>query len=46
MLPIAGAGHHALPWQERLVTAGLGMVGISITVACGFVLYGIRKGLR
>jgi (hydroxyamino)benzene mutase len=46
MLPIAGAGHHALLWQERLVTAGLGMVGISITVACGFVLYGIRKGLR
>lgn len=46
MLPIAGAGHHALPWQEKLVTVGLGTVGMTITVACGFVLYGIRKGLK
>lgn len=43
MLPIAGAGHHALPWQERLVTAGLGTVGVSITVACAFLLYGFRR---
>jgi (hydroxyamino)benzene mutase len=46
MLPIAGAGYHALPWQEQLVTVGLGTVGVGITVACGFVLYGVRKGAR
>lgn len=44
MLPIAGAGHHALPWQEQLVTIGLGTVGVGVTVACGLVLYGVRKG--
>jgi hydroxylaminobenzene mutase len=46
MLPIAGAGYNALPWQEKLVTMGLGTVGVGITVACAFVLYGIRKGLK
>lgn len=44
MLPIAGAGHHALPWQEQLVTAGLAMVAVSITGACAFVLWGARRG--
>jgi hypothetical protein len=46
MLPIAGAGYHALPWQEQLVTVGLGSVGVGITVACGLVLYGVRKGFK
>jgi hydroxylaminobenzene mutase len=43
-MPIAGAGYSADPWQEQLVTAGLGLVAISITLACAFVLYGYRKG--
>lgn len=46
MLPIAGAGYHALPWQEQLVTAGLATVGVSITAACGVVLYVFRRGLK
>jgi hydroxylaminobenzene mutase len=45
MLPVAGAGHHALPWQEWLITLGLGLVAISITLACGFMVYAARKGL-
>ncbi len=43
MLPIAGAGFSAAPWQERLIAVGLGLVAISITVACCVALYGIRK---
>jgi hydroxylaminobenzene mutase len=46
MLPIAGAGNHALPWQEQLLTIGFGTVGVSFAFACGVVLYGFRKGLR
>ncbi len=46
MLPIAGAGHQALPWQEKVVTAGLGIVGVDMAVACGLVLYGLRKANR
>jgi hydroxylaminobenzene mutase len=46
MLPIAGAGYNAAPWQEQLIAAGLGLVAISITLACSFVLYGIRKERR
>ncbi len=43
MLPIAGAGFHAAPWQEQVVKAGLGLVAVSITLACCFMLYGLRR---
>jgi hydroxylaminobenzene mutase len=43
MLPIAGAGYSAEPWQEQIVAAGLGLVAISITLACCLVLYGFQK---
>ena len=42
-LAIAGAGHSAAPWQERLVSAGLGTGAICVLVACCLVLYGLRK---
>ena len=45
-LPIAGAGYAAAPWQELLIKVGLGLVAISITVACCVTLYGIRKKPR
>jgi (hydroxyamino)benzene mutase len=43
MLPIAGAGYQALPWQERLVTGGLGVVAVDTAVACAVVLYGLHQ---
>ena len=43
MLPIAGAGYSADPWQEQLIKAGLGLVAVSITLACCLALYGIRQ---
>ena len=46
MLPIAGAGYSADPWQEQLIKVGLGLVAISITLACCLALYGIRKKPR
>lgn len=46
MLPIAGAGYSADPWQEQLIKGGLGLVAISITLACCLALYGIRKKPR
>lgn len=46
MLPIAGAGHQALPWQEKLVQAGLGLVAIDTAVASLIVLHGLRKAKR
>jgi hydroxylaminobenzene mutase len=42
-LAIAGKGYQALPWQELLVSAGLGAGAICILVACCLVLYGLRK---
>jgi hydroxylaminobenzene mutase len=44
ILPIAGAGYSAAPWQEALVRAGLSLVAPSVTLACCFVIYGLRKG--
>ena len=46
MLPIAGAGYSAQPWQEQVIKVGLGLVAISITFACCFVLHGFRKRNR
>ena len=42
-LAIAGAGYSAAPWQERLVSAGLGTGALCVLVACCVVLYGLRK---
>jgi hydroxylaminobenzene mutase len=41
-LPIAGVGHTAAPWQEQLVSMGLGVGAICVLLACCFVLYGLR----
>lgn len=44
ILPIAGAGYAALPWQETLVAIGLNLVGITMVVACAILVWGfIRK---
>jgi hydroxylaminobenzene mutase len=42
-LAIAGKGYHAAPWQEWLVTAGLGVGALCVLVASCFVLYGLRE---
>jgi hypothetical protein len=36
-------GHRAAPWQEQLVSMGLGIGAICILVACCFVIYGLRS---
>jgi hydroxylaminobenzene mutase len=41
-LAIAGAGYSAAQWQERLVSAGLGVGAVCMLVACCLVLYGLR----
>ena len=43
ILAIAGKGYQALPWQELLVSAGLGVGAICVLVACCLMLYGLRK---
>lgn len=44
MAPVAGAGHSGAPWQETLVTLGLGSVGLAMVLGCGLLLWGfIRK---
>jgi hydroxylaminobenzene mutase len=43
MLPIAGAGYSAEPWQEQVIKAGLSIVAVSITVASCLLLYGVRR---
>jgi hydroxylaminobenzene mutase len=42
MLPIAGAGYSAAPWQEMLVSVGLVGVAASMLIVVGFMLYGLR----
>jgi hydroxylaminobenzene mutase len=42
--PITGAGHHALPWQETVITAALMSVGVAIVGASVLVLWGLRRG--
>jgi hydroxylaminobenzene mutase len=41
-LAIAGAGYSAAPWQELLVSAGLGVGAVCVLVACALLLYGLR----
>ena len=40
--PLTGAGHHGLPWQEALVTAGFMSVGVVIVAFAVLVLWGLR----
>lgn len=42
-LAIAGAGQSAAPWQEHLVSAGLGGGALCVLVASCLVLHGLRK---
>lgn len=41
--PITGAGHHALPWQEALLTAMFMSIGIAIIGSSLLVLWGLRR---
>lgn len=40
-LPIAGAGHHASPLRETVVTTLIAGGSVAITVAIGMVLWGL-----
>jgi len=47
MTPIAGEGYGGEPWQEQLVSLGLGSVGVAMIIGCGIVVYGFvfsRRG--
>ena len=41
--PITGAGHHAEPWQEAVVTFGFMSVGMVIVASSILVLWGLRR---
>jgi len=41
--PITGAGHHALPWQETLITALFMSVGWPLFGSSILVLWGLRR---
>lgn len=40
--PIASAGHHGQPWQERVAAAGFLSVSVTIIAASLLVLWGLR----
>jgi (hydroxyamino)benzene mutase len=40
MTPIAGKGYTGVAWQELLVSAGLGSVGVAMVVGVGILIYG------
>ena len=41
--PITGAGHHALPWQETLITAMFMSVGLAVVGSTVLMLWGLRR---
>jgi hydroxylaminobenzene mutase len=41
--PISAAGHSGQPWQESLVTIGLGSVGLAVLAGAILVLWGFRR---
>lgn len=43
MTPIGGAGFHAAPWQENLVTVCLVSVALSLVAMCVIALVGLRS---
>jgi (hydroxyamino)benzene mutase len=44
--PITSAGHHALPWQEQLVTIIFMTVGLTTVGASVLVLWGLRRAAK
>lgn len=40
--PITAPGHNALPWQEKLITAGFMSVGLAIVACTLLLLWGFR----
>lgn len=40
MTPIAGEGYTGVPWQESMVSLGLGSVGVTMVVGVGILVYG------
>jgi len=45
MMPIAGGGITAAPWQESLVAAGLVSLSVAMVVGCGLLAWGLfRRG--
>jgi hydroxylaminobenzene mutase len=42
LTPIAAPGRSAAPWQELVVTLGLGSVGGAMLIAAGTILFGLR----
>jgi hydroxylaminobenzene mutase len=44
MMPIAGGGMTAAPWQEILVGAGLVSLTIAMLVGCGLLVWGLLAG--
>jgi len=43
MMPIAGGGMVALPWQEFLVGAGLISLSVAMVVGCGLLAWGLFR---
>lgn len=43
--PLAGAGHAAGPVAENVILVGLVTVALSMVVAIGLLVYGLRRGL-
>ena len=41
--PITSAGHHALPWQETVITVLFMSVGLAIVGGSVLVLWGLRR---
>jgi hydroxylaminobenzene mutase len=41
--PITSAGHHAVPWQEGLITVLFMTVGITTVMSAMIVLWGLRR---
>lgn len=40
--PIIGAGHEGSPLQEQVVAAGIISVGLTMVIALGLLVYGLR----
>ncbi|MBI1876611.1 MAG: hydrogenase [Acidobacteria bacterium] len=43
VMPIAGAGYVGTWWQETLVAFIAGSFSLAILIACGLLLYGLRR---
>jgi hydroxylaminobenzene mutase len=46
LMPIAGKGFSAPPWQEMLVNMGLSSVVVSILLTTVITLYGLRQSIK